>query len=497
MIQKRIYIITLVFLTLGCLSSCNKWLDLKPQDGIVGSEFWQTKEDVQAAVIGCYSSLLVNQGRPLTDNLFMYGEFRADMVSPGPVASTEELDIMNVNILSSNSLTDWTTFYRIINYCNNVIDYAPGVMETDPTFKQDELDGYMAEALTLRAYMYFVLARTWGNVPLKLTATKSDADNFQIPVSMQIDVLKQVEKDLLEAERKAKITYGNGASDKGRITKYTVNAFQADVYLWLENYQKALEACDKIVMAPGNPFRLVDGNGAWFTTLYANGNSTEGVFELQFDVQQLNPFYNMLFLIPRYVASGRVMEEIYQIDFEDDTKADIRADRASVVAANNAIYKYIGLNRNERKTLDQSFTHWFVYRYADILLMKAEALNQLGRGQEALNIIDVIRTRAKALDGTKMEVQPTDKNGIVDYLLNERAREFAFEGKRWYDVLRNAKRNNYERLDLLIDMVTYSAPIDKQQSIISKYRDVNSHYLPIYYQELLTNKALVQNPFYQ
>ncbi len=497
MIQKNIYIIALVLLTLGGLSSCNKWLDLKPQDGIVGSEFWQTKEQVQSAVIGCYSSLLASQGRPLTENLFMYGEFRADMVSPGPGASTEELDIMNVNILSSNSLTDWTSFYRIINYCNNVIDYAPGVMKTDPTFKQEELDGYMAEALTIRAYMYFVLARTWGNVPLKLTATKSDADNFQIPVSMQIDVFKQVEKDLLEAEPKAKITYGNTASDKGRITRYTVNAFQADVYLWLENYEKALEACDKIVTAPANPFRLVDGNGAWFTTLYANGNSTEGIFELQFDVQQLNPFYYMLFQRPRYIASGRVMEEIYQIDFEDDTKADIRADRASVVSADNAIYKYIGLNRNDRKTLDQSFTHWFVYRYADILLMKAEALNQLGRGQEALDIIEVIRTRAKALEGTKMEVQATDKNGITDYLLKERAREFAFEGKRWYDVLRNAKRNNYERLDLLIDMVTYSAPIDKQQSIISKYRDVNSHYLPIYYQELLTNKVLVQNPFYQ
>lgn len=86
---------------------------------------------------------------------------------------------------------------------------------------------------------------------------------------------------------------------------------------------------------------------------------------------------------------------------------------------------------------------------------------------------------------------------MTDYLLAERAREFAFEGKRWFDVLRNARRNNYERLDLLISMALISAPADQQQSIIAKLQDPNSHYLPINEYELYTNKALVQNPFYK
>jgi len=138
-----------------------------------------------------------------------------------------------------------------------------------------------------------------------------------------------------------------------------------------------------------------------------------------------------------------------------------------------------------------------MYRYADILLMKAEAQNQLGNGQEALNIIALIRARARALIATAANPAANDKVAIADYILKERAREFAFEGKRWYDILRNARRNNYQRLDLLLDMVAGTVPPNRQQSAIAKFKDKNCHYLPIYTYELTTNKALVQNPFYK
>jgi hypothetical protein len=86
---------------------------------------------------------------------------------------------------------------------------------------------------------------------------------------------------------------------------------------------------------------------------------------------------------------------------------------------------------------------------------------------------------------------------MQDFILQERQREFAFEGKRWYDVLRVAKRNNYERLDLLLNMATMSVPPDKQQSALAKLKDKNSHYFPIYLYELQTNNLLEQNPFYK
>jgi hypothetical protein len=495
----KIYITCILFIALAGFSSCDKWLDLKPEDGIVKQEFWKSKEDVQSAVVGCYAALLgpapgVND-RPLADYLFMWGELRADMVIPGTYASVDETDIANMNILPTNPICNWAAFYRVINYCNSVIDLAPAVRQNDPTFTQAELDGFLAEALTIRAYMYFTLARTFGDVPLKLKVTASDADNFQIPQSSQADVLKQVAADLVLAESKAVVSYGNNASDKGRITKYTINAMQADVYLWLNDYDNALAACDKVINS--GIFGLIPASNAWFTTVYANGNSRESIFEFQYDLQKLNPFYSMFLDRPRYFASGRVMEEVFGIDFQDDTKKDIRGDRASLVASDNYIYKFVGLNNQDRKSLEQSDTHWFVYRYADVLLMKAEALNQKERGEEALALIAEVRERAGALAQTEKSPLVSDKEGITDYILEERAREFAFEGKRWFDVLRNARRDNYARLDILLTMAAFSAPSDRQQSILAKLKDKNSHYLPVYFYELQTNKALVQNPFYK
>lgn len=488
--------IIVAILVISGLSSCNKWLDLKPQDGLVQQDFWKTKEHVAAAVSGIYISLTVpiHRNRQLAEYLFVHGELRTDMIALSGFASIESQDFTTANILSTNSYTDWAPFYKIINYCNNVIDNAPGVLSLDPTFKQEDLDGYVSEALAVRAYLYFYLARIWRDVPLKLNYTKSDADNLQIPKSLQIDVLKQVEKDLLEAEQKAKVTRGSAALDKGRFIKYSINVLQADVYLWLNNYEKALEATDKVITS--QKYSLVPKGDAWFTTLFANGNSVEGIFEIQFDNQQLNPFYFLLHQNAVYMAHPQVYEDLYMIDTSNPDNYDIRGDKAALNSSNNQIYKYQGFNRDLVKAFESSYTHWFAYRYADVLLMKAEALNELDRGAEALELIYEIRERGNALQLNDLEPADDDQAEITNFILAERAREFAYEGKRWFDVLRNARRNNYEKRYLILDMVLKVAPADKQQSILNKYKDENSHYLPIYFTELQANKALVQNPFY-
>ena len=105
----------LLFLIILTASSCKKWLDLKPQDGITRQEFWKTKEQVQSAVVGCYASLLGDpngKDRPLSEYLFLWGELRADMIAPGLGVSNDELDIMNVNTLPTNSITNWGSVYR-------------------------------------------------------------------------------------------------------------------------------------------------------------------------------------------------------------------------------------------------------------------------------------------------------------------------------------------------------------------------------------------------
>jgi starch-binding outer membrane protein, SusD/RagB family len=496
---KRTMLKLLMVVMLLPFLSCKKWLDLQPQDGLTGAEFWKTKEQVQASVNGIYASLIgsATGSRNNAESFFLWGELRADMVAATLATTNEQIDVINVSILPTNSIANWRGIYETINYCNTVIDFAPGVLTKDATFTQAALDKAIAEAKAVRALMYFYLVRTFDQVPLKLKATASDKDIVSIPKSPQAEVLAQALKDLSEAEPFAVVDYGDRASNKGRITKAAINAIQADIYLWLDKYTECVAACNKVINT--NSFGLISGLDAniWYQTLYVNGNSNEGIFELQFDNQKLNPFYPLFMANRRFLANPIVMDKIYTVDFLDPLKFDIRADGAAVRATDQVIWKYIGLSNTAQRAAEESYAHWIMYRYADILLMKAEAQNQLGNGQDALDIVNLIRTRARALAATAANPAPGDKVAIADYILDERAREFAFEGKRWYDLLRNARRDNYARLDILLDVVATTVPPNRQQSAIAKFRDKNCHYLPILSYELTTNKALVQNPFYK
>ncbi len=488
--------------------SCKKYLDLQPADGITGSAYWQTKEQVQASVIGCYASLLgspngiSNTSRSLVESLFLWGELRADMLASTTTTSNEQLDVINVNILPTNSISNWRSVYQTINYCNTVIDFAPQVLTKDLTYTQASLNSSISEVKALRALMYFYLVRSFGDVPLVLKSTASDKEIAPIAKTSKDSVLIQIVKDLTEAEPNAAISFGDVASDKGRITKYSINAIQADVYLWMEKYTECITACNKIIGS--NKFGLIDGSDAttWFTTLYVNGNSNESIFEFQFDNQRQNPFYNLLGAPNRNLVaspSSKVISDLVQVDFNDPNLRDLRGDSSSLRTTDNIIWKYVGLAHDNKTTRTSTnyTSHWIVYRYADILLMKAEASNEQNNGQEALNLIKQVRDRGMALALTNTNPSPSDKGGIADLILNERAREFAFEGKRWYDLLRNAKRGNYRRINILTDLVSSTVPPDRQQSAIAKFKDPNSHYLPIYAYELQTDPLLIQNPFYK
>jgi hypothetical protein len=478
--------------------SCSKWLDVKPQDGIIRDNYWQNKEQLKAAVIGCYASLLDNA---LVQNLFVWGELRADMVSSTLYTTVDEVSIMQANILASNSYTGWAAVYRTINYCNTVIDFASQVTESDKTLTQEQLDAYLAEAHGLRALMYYYLLRSFGEVPLQLKASSGDDQLQQLKKSTQQEVYDQIMKDLVFAEQHALETYGNILEDKGRLTKFSIYAIEADAFLWMEKYDDCIAACDKIILS--SRFGLMDGNvqSQWFNTVYFTGNSNESIFEFQFDKQKLNPFYLMFGAANnRFIGSPRVMEEVYGIDITDATKKDIRGDGGSIRATDQMIWKFAGATSGtqlDARTAADSYAHWFVYRYADVLLLKAEALAWTNKGAEALELVGRIRSRAHALVFTERTPDPASAIDVSNYILEERSREFAFEGKRWYDVLRHAKRNNYAHLDILLDMVAFNAPGNMQQSIINKYKDVRSHYFPINQYELQADKQLVQNPYYQ
>ena len=492
--KNLIYKISLLLL-LVTVSSCKKWLDLKPRDGITRQGFWKTKEDVQAAVAGIYTSLLAPPprvgDRALTEWFFIHGELRADMIDAGLRVTLEERDMFDNNIVAGSSLTSWSAYYRTINYCNTVLDYAPAVKESDPTLTDAQLNAFRAEALTIRSMMYFYLVRTFRDVPLKLTSSAKDTDLEELAKSTSAEVLAQIVLDLKEAEAIAVVSYGNTISNKGRITKYTVNTLLADVYLWMDNYTACIAECNKVINS--QLFSMQTANGSWYTNVFFNGSSTETIFEFNNQLSTgsvPNVFYTSLVQSnsKRYIASDYLLTSAFMPDDVDpDRIADIRADNT---------FRSNDLTITKWGTENPSYVNWQAYRITDVLLLKAEALALTNAGAEAIAIIDDIRLKRTAVNATAQTPDPGDTDAIVDYILNERAREFAFEGKRWYDLLRVAKRDNYRRLSVLLDMIASTVSPAVQQSAIVKFQDKNSHYLPISEEQLFVDPKLVQNPFY-
>jgi len=513
--QKRIIYKSVLILTLVLSCSCNKYLTLYPQDGTTRQAFWQNKEELQSAVIGIYSSLI--QGTPvpvatgsysaapeMAETLFIWGELRADNVITGASGTADEQNLISQNILSTNKYVNWTSIYRTINFCNTVLQYGPDVINIDPTLTQASLNSYLAEAYAVRALMYLYLVKTFGDVPLKLTPTATDNDLVLLAKTPQATIIKQILSDLSTAEANAVFTYGSTASDKGRITKYTINAIQADIYLSTYDYANCIIACDKIINS--GKFGLIDGSSNFFNTLYANGNSNEGIFEFQYDgsTTQNNPFYGLMGNAPnaQLLSSPFVIGDLFLIDPNNDKNVDVR----SAIAVNNglgAIWKYIGTpNSSAQVSATTSFRHWIVYRYAEILMMKAEACTWIGgRGTDALQLILQIKQRANSIyvQGTSLDFpsDPTDAVALTNYLLDEKNREFIFEGKRWYDLARCSRRNFPNNLSIMTNALALTLPTAFQQSALSKFRDQNSFYLPIPNADILLDPNLVQNPFYK
>ncbi len=494
--MKTIKIKTAILLALVGMvfGSCSDWLTTEPESGLIVRDFWQSKEDVNSAAIAIYQSMQDD----VTKNMFLWGELRGDMLIDMERCPISYLLILQGEIKPDNGVTRWGAFYSTINLCNTLIEFAPNVLSIDASFDQEQLNAYLAEARGIRALMYFYLARSFGDVPLITEAYSTDGKPFAVAKSPMADIFAQIKSDLQFAEQNAPFSYGSVAANKGRLTRYAAKAILADVGLWMEEPDVTLKACDEIIAS--GQFGLLLGDNVWFSELYGRGNSSESIFELQFDDNKLNPFYGML-----HQSNGRqltsapvVYESMFVIDENvHPDSIDIRGDNASFKSTrSNILWKYMGFDANSGRENYQSYANFIFYRYADILMLKAEALAHKGSGADALKLVYDVRKRAMASKISDERPGAEDKNAILRFIVNERAREFSFEGKRWYDVLRVSRYNNYENLSILIDMVKYAAPPDKQQSVVSKHRDYNYHYFPINQDELNVNPNLIQNDFF-
>lgn len=507
--KNRLLILILTASIMFGLGSCGEWLDLRPEGEMVLDEYWQTESEAEAVMTACYRAFITDD---CSQRMLVWGELRSDNVAEGNSVSDAISKILSQEIEPTNSFTSWGGFYTVINYCNTFIKYAPTVLDVDDNYTPENLHSQEAEAYTLRALAYFYLVRAFGNIPWITTPSIDDTQNYLVPQSTERAVLDSIIYDLKKVLPYAKEQYTTLKHTKGRITKNAIHALLADIYLWDNQYENCIKECD-IIMSD-EELELVPAENM-FTQVFYRGNSTETIFELQYDddVQKNNAtrsFYGNngttgSLTYPPVLALGQYSPFNYSVGGGVvESKEDYRLNDFIVNDATlgtYSIFKYAGNSRTEDTNKKSTYryrsntSNWIVYRLADIILMKAEALAEKDGDASLSTVLSLVNKTYSRSNPDADTLNLGLYTGLADIsklVLRERQRELMFEGKRWFDLMRMARRQGSPA-----PIISYIGKTTTNSKALSKLSSIDALYWPINKTEIEANKLLKQNLYYQ
>lgn len=517
-IFNKIKVVFLALLLGLGMNSCEDWLTLFPDGELILEDYWKEGAHVEQVVASCYRSLIEEA---CIERMLVWGEVRSDNVVAGMDVKNELLDILNVNILTTNSYANWSSFYSVINFCNTVLFYAPEVVDIDNTYSINQLNAHRAEALSIRALCYFYLVRAFRDVPYVTHPSVDGADDFAMAKTEGHVILDSMINDLIEAKTYALNNYGasNINHNKGRFTRQSIRALLADIYLWQGRYQECVNICREFhrendLLPLASQLRLIDAD-FMYSEVFNRGNSSESILELQFSDDAIkNSALNKLYGGGSGASSGQLSAPLAPLDFSYGSLSspysttDIRGlcfIRGYTQGNYLPVNKYIGsapmqYGNTISYSIRSATNNFILYRLSDIYLMEAEALNELSEAnlQQALSLVNKTYMRSNpSLRDSLSITNYSDVETMRDLILLERQREFMFEGKRWFDLVRMV--NKGEPIFKLTTLVRRKFSMEAGAEIlaVSKMSKIDALYFPILQDEILTNEKLVQNPFYQ
>lgn len=326
-IYKTLLVSACAFITLGT-TSCDDFLTIYPSNEITEEQFWEDRTDLESGIRGCWKQFI---SQDIMERMVVWGECRSDNFDLMTESWDDMKDLMNANLLETNSLFSWSAFYKTINFCNKVLQYGPLVVERDKSFTSEDWKPVEAEMKALRALNYFYLVRTFREIPFEFNPIGSEHDvkehsgrQFMAEV-----VLDSIINDVEAVKDNGMRQYTNELDNKGRFTRESIYTLLADMYLWRaaknaspdsvakygsksqDDYQKVIEYCDAVLdmymerydrdnpMGGGtssenneNPYHLIrmNANGGTqdvvddvYDEIFVQKNSRESILELQFD----------------------------------------------------------------------------------------------------------------------------------------------------------------------------------------------------------------------
>lgn len=483
----------LVILIANMVISCDDYLDLQPISEETSGNAYNTASQIEAALVGAYESFQSSEYY-VWDNI-LFQDVRSDnCYAGGDNPEIFQIDFIDIEPTHSRIFTHWSNIYNAIFKANLVLERVDAIQ--DPLLTEERKTQIKGEAYFLRSYHYFTLVKLWGGVPLILNSIKStDAESVNIPRSSVEEVYSQIIEDAELAAVLLPEVYGSDASiNKARATAGAAHALAAKVYAQhpTPDYNEVLNHIEAVENSSANyeliPFnQLFDGN---------NYNNNESIIEIQYLGGNEGNFGPQLLLPPS--ISGDTWRKFVtpSVDLVAafDSENDVVRKNASILfesvqwvdefwgnqQGSSIPFSYKWKNANGFASAD----NLYLIRYGDIVLLKAEAYNELGNTSQAIIEVNKIRNRAGIADLTPQ--QSSSQETLRNTILKERRLELFQEGQRWDDLVR------YEKL---LSTMNSLIEIDLRNGSPVNYSITEAQkLLPIPQQELDRNPALVQNP---
>lgn len=434
-------------------SSCSDFLEQNPQTDLSENDFYKTADDILSAVNGVYSSL---QEGDIYGNWYVFGEIPSDNTRnqlSGSVTTQNEFAQFYIDTQNSMIANFWKAAYKVINRTNTVLGRIDGI-----EINTELANRYKLECKFIRALMYFNLVRVYGDVPLVLKEI-SISESYDILREPKENVYNQIIADLKEAQD---LPVSYSTAEDGRATQGAAKALLANVYMTLHKYAEAETILAEIInsgrysLLENTPGSLnIDGYKNVFSPV--NHNSKEGIFEIQFlkggygegsnYANNFAPENSGTNVVAVGGTGGNNIPEmdIYNAYEEGDLRRDFSMSLGYYDNRKNNEWvesRYVCKFMDVPYQNNDASNNYPVIRYADVILMYAEALNQNGKTAEACKYLNMTRRRGFGYQTTEtspVDLQTTDKAQFALMVEQERRVELAFENHRWFDLIRTGR----------------------------------------------------------
>lgn len=425
------------------LTSCHGDLDITQKSEISANSMWKSESDATSAMYGLY-----NKFRAAFSSGYVYwGEYRTGLWADGLAGQVDRDQVYQNQIATNHGYANWADLYTTINLANLIIKYTPNISFSN----EDAQNKVLANAYYVRAFCYYWIGRVWGNAPLLLEGFESDQQEGLFPTRQSADeIFKQVGSDIEEALKLIPAS----VSSRNMASNGSINMLKADYNLWM---YKVRNAGDASLNNAATAVNAVLNNSLYsldksFANIFKNEQGSEIIFAWSYIQDEYVGGYPGDYLVPSQYVSAEAIENPVKVGshqqwcfYTDEYKellSENKEDQRTIVsyetyfdAPKNATFQWInkfaGTWTNGTRIFDADV---IVYRYADAVLFDAEikmAKKDLGGAITALNKI-----AERAYGTANFYPSSLSANDLNEAIVTERMKEFAAEGKLWWDYIR-------------------------------------------------------------